>query len=141
MDSRLALGLDYGLRRIGVAVGSRATGAARALTTLPCVDGTPDWQMLAALLEEWQPERLVVGLPLNLDGTDSEMTARTRRFARRLEGRFHLPVELVDERLSSAEAHTALKEDRRTGRRRRPIAREDIDREAAAVILQAWLDR
>lgn len=141
MDTSLALGLDYGLRRIGVAVGSRATGAARALTTLPCEDGTPDWDRLAALLEEWRPDRLVVGLPLNLDGTESEMTARARRFARRLEGRFQLPVEMIDERLSSAEALATLKEDRRTGRRRRPVAREDVDREAAAVILQAWLDR
>src|SRR5690625_959735 len=96
-----ALSFDYGTRTIGVAVGQSVTGSATPLAPLPARDGGPRWESVAALLDEWQPRLLVVGQPLNMDGTESELSQRAARFARRLEGRFRLPVRLVDERLSS----------------------------------------
>ncbi|NNC55263.1 MAG: Holliday junction resolvase RuvX, partial [Pseudomonadales bacterium] len=84
----LYLGFDYGARQIGVAVGQSATGSARPLCILPAREGQPDWTQLAALLQEWQPQALVVGLPLHMDGSEGESAARARKFAARLHGRF-----------------------------------------------------
>lgn len=133
------LAFDYGRRRIGVAVGNTLTGDARPLTTLDATDAGPDWARIAALLAEWRPARLVVGVPYNDRAQNEVMATEAQRFARRLQGRFELPVDMVDERLSSADAHDRLKEGRRAGRRG-PIAKKDIDSAAAAVILQDWLD-
>lgn len=131
------LGFDYGLRRIGVAVGQRVTGTARALITLSATDGVPDWNQIANLIATWQPDALIVGLPLQLDGTHSSITVAAERFARRLHGRFGLPVHLHDERLSSHAASelrdsAAVKLARNTN--------DSIDHLAAQVILQDWLD-
>lgn len=143
------LAFDYGRRRIGVAVGNTLTGRARALETVAATDAGPDWARIGALLREWQPSRLVVGVPYNAEAAGAESTesaesddiaAAAQRFARRLHGRFQLPVELVDERLSSAAAYAGLVAERRAGQRGR-IARHDIDSAAAAVILQDWLDK
>jgi len=136
------LAFDYGRRRIGVAVGNTLTGQARALETLADTGTGPDWARIGALLESWRPARLVVGVPYNAGpGEDpgAQLAAEAQRFARRLHGRYQLPVDLVDERLSSAEAYAQLKGERREGRRGR-IGKEDIDSTAAAVILQDWLD-
>lgn len=140
------LAFDYGRRRIGVAVGNTLTGRARALETVAATDAGPDWERIAALLREWRPGRLVVGVPYNdaaegAEGAEgADIAGEAQRFARRLHGRFELPVELVDERLSSAAAYAGLVAERRGGRRGR-IARQDIDSAAAAVILQDWLDK
>ncbi|HHH46165.1 MAG TPA: Holliday junction resolvase RuvX [Thiotrichales bacterium] len=124
------LGFDFGERRIGVATGQTVTRTASALTTLHWGPEAPlPWDRLSALVAEWRPDGLVVGLPLHLDGAESDMAARVRRFARQLEGRFGLPVYLVDERLSSWQAEAM-------GRRG-----EAVDAEAARIILQDWLDR
>jgi putative Holliday junction resolvase len=138
--ARLALGFDYGRRRIGVAVGGPATGRASPLAIVRCRDDGPDWTAVEGLVEEWRPDRLVVGLPYNDDGTESDMTRLVRRFAGRLQARFRIPVELVDERLSSREAEARLREARATGARRRRVRKEDVDMVATAVILQGWLD-
>ncbi|WJW75784.1 Holliday junction resolvase RuvX [Thiohalobacter sp. IOR34] len=127
------LGFDHGRTRIGVAVGSTLTGSARALTTLPAREGQPDWETVSQLIAEWQPALLVVGRPRRLDGSDSESTVAAERFARRLEGRYHLPVRRMDEQLSSHEAEALL-----GAEARRDPAR--IDAEAARIILQNWLD-
>lgn len=119
-----ALGLDFGERRIGVAVGQSVTGTARALTTLESRDRRPDWETLGALVCEWRPERLVVGMPIHADGSEHALTARIERFCRQLEGRFRIPVAIIDERLSSREAATRT--------------RGDLDAEAARVILETW---
>ena len=131
MTSQVLLGFDYGRRRIGVAVGQTVTGTATALTTLAARDGQPDWDTVTALIEQWQPSALVVGLPLQLDGTEGETSQQARRFARRLEGRYKRPVHLMDERLSSrtAEQH-----------RSRGDTRQGLDALAAQVILQDWLE-
>lgn len=125
------LGFDFGSRRIGVAVGQRVTGTASALTTLAARDGQPDWAQVAKLLDTWQPDALVVGLPLQLDGSRGDVTEAAERFARRLEGRYHLPVYLYDERLSSHAAEHWSGEHAK---------RDDLDAAAAQIILQDWLD-
>lgn len=130
-SAQTLLGFDFGTRRIGVAVGQRVTGTSRALTTLTARDGQPDWTQVERLIATWQPDALVVGLPLQLDGTHSDITAAAARFARRLHGRFRLPVHLQDERLSSYAA-----EQLNPG----PRTRDDLDAAAARIILQDWLD-
>ena len=118
------LGFDFGARRIGVAIGNRLTGHARPLTTIDAIDTEARWKALNAVIDEWQPAALAVGIPLHPDGAPHAMTARCERFARQLEGRYRLSVVRVDERYSSA-----------------VVEREgDVDAAAAAVILQQWLD-
>jgi putative Holliday junction resolvase len=138
-ERSLALGFDFGLRRIGVAVGSKTTGTATPLVAVPCLEGQPDWPAIQTLVSEWRPDRLVVGLPYNSDGSESDMSRAARRFGNRLAGRFGLPVEFVDETLSSNEATQRLVGARRRGERRR-IRKQDVDRLAASIILQTWLD-
>jgi len=130
------LGFDYGTRQIGVAVGQTLTGSAQPLLVLKARDGVPDWQQIARLLDEWKPDALIVGLPLNMDGTPSEMSRRAEKFARRLEGRYQLRVHCVDERLSTFEAKQSLRDSRRT-----PSSYRDdpVDALAAALLLQTWL--
>ncbi|KPK38654.1 MAG: Holliday junction resolvase [Gammaproteobacteria bacterium SG8_47] len=125
------LGFDYGRKRIGVAVGQTVSGSATALTTVSARDGQPDWRSISALIQDWQPELLVVGLPLSMDGSEHELTQAARRFGNRLAGRYNLPVEFVDERLTSVEAEA---------RQVRPPRPGDIDKIAAQIILQDWLD-
>ncbi len=138
--ARLALGFDFGRRRIGVAVGGSATGRATPLAVVRCRDDGPDWSAIEALVDEWKPDRLIVGLPYNDDGSESEMTRLARRFAGRLQARFRIPAELVDERMSSREAEDRLRRERASGARRRRVRKGDVDMGAAAVILQGWLD-
>lgn len=132
---RLLLGFDYGTKQIGVAVGQVVTGQARELCTLKAQNGVPDWTRVEALVKEWQPDAIVVGLPLNMDGTPSEMSARAEKFARRLNGRFGLPVHTHDERLTTFEAKgERLAQGQRGGYRERPV-----DALAAALLLEGWL--
>lgn len=134
---RLLLGFDYGTRQIGVAVGQMITGQARELCVLKAQNGVPDWQQIEALLKEWQPDALVVGLPLNMDGSSSEMSERAEKFARRLHGRYQLPVHTHDERLTTYEAKgQRLAQGQRGGYRERPV-----DAIAAALLLQGWLEQ
>jgi putative Holliday junction resolvase len=137
MPDEVVLGFDFGTQRIGVAVGATMLRNARALTTISAAANAARFEAISRLITEWQPARLVVGLPLALDGSEHEMTARCRRFAQQLNGRFKLPVVLADERLSSAEAEGRLRADGRDLRRNKPA----IDAEAAAVILQSYFDR
>lgn len=132
-----ALGFDFGLRRIGVATGQSVTGSATPVTTLPANDGLPDWSRVDRLIEQWKPDRLVVGLPYTMDGREQAITQGARDFAHSLEQRYARPVHTVDERLSSKEAEARLRELRQQGRRR--VRREDIDSVAACIILESWL--
>lgn len=127
-----AMAFDFGLGHIGCAVGQTLTSTARPLAVLKARDGQPDWQQLAALVGEWRPNVLLVGLPLNMDGSESEFCGRARKFARRLHGRLSLPVKMVDERLSSREA-----KDR--GGRRDSYRKQPVDDLAAQIILETWL--
>jgi putative Holliday junction resolvase len=98
------LAFDFGLRNIGVATGQAITRTASEIATVRARDGVPDWNTVDALVRQWQPDALLVGLPLNMDDTESEMSTRAKRFARKLRSRYRLTVELVDERLTSFEA-------------------------------------
>jgi putative Holliday junction resolvase len=127
------LGFDFGKQRIGIAVGQGVTGTATALRTVTSRNGKPDWEAISALVDEWNPEALVVGLPLHADGSDSDMTTAARKFARQLEARYRLPVYTMDERLSSHAARQLQQDDRRG-------AKAGIDAVAAMIILQNWLE-
>ena len=133
-DADCALGFDYGTRLIGVAVGSRLGHGARAIATI----GNGDWTRLDAVVAEWRPARLVVGLPLALDGGEQPMSRAAREFARMLERRYALGVDLVDERHTSGEAARRFAEQRSRGAARRKDAAQ-VDALAAAVILDDWL--
>ncbi len=102
------LAFDFGTKSIGVAVGQRITGTARPLPAIKAQDGTPDWNIIERLLKEWQPDEIIVGLPLNMDGTEQPLTARARNFANRIHGRFGVDVKLHDERLRTVEARSGL---------------------------------
>jgi putative holliday junction resolvase len=130
------LAFDFGQQRIGVAVGETLLAQAHPLTVLHGAANDHRFAAIASLLAEWQPERLIVGLPAHLDGVEHEMSARCRRFAHQLEGRFRLPVDLADERLSSCDAGVRLREAGRDARRAKPV----LDAVAAQLILQTWFD-
>ncbi|MDF3982060.1 Holliday junction resolvase RuvX [Luteibacter sp. PPL201] len=131
-------GFDVGTKIVGVAVGNRLTGTARALATLAVRDGAPDWTALDALRREWLPETLVVGLPLDDDGKEQPMSRKARRFAEQLGERYGLPVVFCDERMTSQEAARRFAAGRAAGTRKRSDV-QSIDAEAAAVILESYL--
>lgn len=131
------LGFDFGLARIGIACGELETGNAAALTVLHDESNAARFSAIATLLAEWQPVALVVGLPSHLDGREHELSARCRRFANQLHGRFGLPVLLNDERLSSAEAEQQLRE---AGLHNWRDRKQQLDAIAAQLILQHFLD-
>lgn len=131
-------GFDVGSKLTGLAIGNTLTSSARALTTIAVRDDLPDWQRLDGLCKEWQPDTLVIGLPLTLDGAEQPASRRARQFATQLQQRYNLPVVLVDERHSSQEAAQRFAAARAAGLKRRRDATH-IDAEAAAVILERWL--
>ena len=122
----IVFGFDFGVKRIGIAMGNTLTGHAQPLTVIKAVDNATRFQVIGDLIDQWKPARLVVGEPRHPDGAEHDMTLRSRRFANQLHGRFNLPVELVDERYSSAVIP------QRRG--------EIIDAKAAAIILQQYFD-
>jgi putative holliday junction resolvase len=134
-----ALVFDFGTRKIGVASANRASKTTTPLATLPAHDGVPEWRDIQALIRDWQPEVLVLGLPRNTDGTDSEMTDRVRVFGRWLEEKSGLQVEEIDERFTSTEAEALLRDQRRDGMRTRRVRPEDIDRMAARLMAETWI--
>ncbi len=135
------LAFDFGQRRIGIAVGDLATSIASPLTTLCSNSGTQKWSDIGAIIDEWRPGTLIVGVPYNMDGSASALTDLALRFGRQLEGRFGLPVDTVDERLTSREAEAELKRQRRDGLKRRRTSKPDIDKIAARLILETWFVR
>ncbi|HCP22043.1 MULTISPECIES: Holliday junction resolvase RuvX [Marinobacter] len=132
--NRRLLAFDFGTRRIGVASGQEMLGTGQPLAMLPARDGIPDWQQIEALLAEWQPDIVLVGLPLNMDDTENEMCARARKFGKRLHGRYHVTVEMVDERLTSYEAKGEVM----AGGGSRDFGRHGVDDRAAVLILETW---
>lgn len=129
------LGFDFGTKRIGVASAQAVTGTASPLSPVPARDGIPDWEKLDALVAEWTPEALVVGLPLNMDDTESELSHLARKFARRMVARYRLPVFMCDERLSSHSARGLLMEVQSRRKGKLPA----LDSTAAVLIAEAWL--
>lgn len=131
------LAFDFGEKRIGVAVGERSLAQAHPLTTIRSEANAERFAAIAALIGEWKPSSLVVGLPLALDGTPHAMTARCTRFANQLRGRFGLPVDYAEERLTSVEADERLRE---TGHNAKS-AKEHLDAMAAQIILQCYFEQ
>ena len=131
------LAFDFGTKRIGVAVGELEMAQAHPLATIRDERNDRRFAAITALIDEWQPVRLVVGLPVALDGTPHAMTARCTRFANQLRGRFRLDVDYAEERLSSAEAEERLRESGYNARG----ARDHLDTLAAQIILQSYFQR
>lgn len=136
--SDVTLAFDFGMRRIGVAIGSPLTGAARALTTLHH-HGDPDWHAIGDLIDQWRPDTLVVGLPLLADGTEQSITGHARGFMDDLRQRYGLAVYAVDERYSSTAAESELRQQRASGSRKHRVKKGDSDAVAARIILETWL--
>ena len=135
------MGFDYGRKRIGVAIGQELTATTQAIDTIAVRQSKPDWDHITRLLEEWKPDLLLIGLPMNMDGTEHDISKAARRFANQLNGRYQLPVELVDERLSSVEAEEIITEARRDKRIKKSQAKRSLDQVAAEIIIRTWLSQ
>lgn len=134
-----ALAFDFGLKQMGVAYGQTLTSSAKELCIVKASDGIPNWDNLHSLIDEWQPNLLLVGLPLNMDGSESDLSKLARKFARRLQGRTGLETLMVDERLTSHNIKSSIREqDLNANGSRTDLSK--IDHLAAALILQSWLD-
>ncbi|BCD98008.1 Holliday junction resolvase RuvX [Marinagarivorans cellulosilyticus] len=131
------IGFDYGLKNIGVAIGQSITRTASEQPSLAARDGIPNWEQVEKLLKEWKIDTAIVGLPLNMDGTDSELSTRTKKFANRLHGRFGITVHMMDERLSTREAKAEAAERGHKGN----YGQNPIDAIAARLILESWLNQ
>lgn len=136
VQSGTVLAFDFGERRIGVAVGEHLIHSANPLTTIDSESNEVRFAAITQLINEWQPKLLIVGLPLSLDGSETDVTQLCKKFARRLNGRFNLPVILVDERYSSAEASQLLNETGIKGRAQKAM----LDQVAAQTILGSYFD-
>jgi len=138
--AEIILAFDFGRRRIGVACGDTVSRTAAPLGGIPVGSAGLPWDALDSLMREWQPAVVVVGLPYNVDGSESGAAGAVRGFADGLAGRYALRVRLVDERYSSLEAERRLTGARKSGARKRRVSKSDIDAVAACVILERWLN-
>jgi putative holliday junction resolvase len=137
VKSGAVIAFDFGEQRVGVAMGEHLLKNASPLTTIDAESNEVRFSMISVMISEWQPTLLIVGLPLNLDGEETSMSKLCRKFARRLNGRFNLPVLLIDERFSSAEASDQLNHQGIRGRAQKPM----IDQMAASLILRSYFDQ
>lgn len=137
MANRTMMAFDFGTLSIGVAIGQEVTRTARPLTAFKAKNGVPDWQLVEKLLREWQPNLVIVGLPLNMDGSEQPLTQQARTFANRLHGRFGYQVVLHDERLTTVEARAGLFEHGGY----RALNKGRIDAGSAVIILESWFER
>ncbi|MDG6897471.1 crossover junction endodeoxyribonuclease RuvA [Actinobacillus delphinicola] len=128
------LAFDFGTRSIGCAVGQSITGTAQSLPAFKAKDGIPNWQAIEQCLKNWQPRVVIVGLPLNMDGTEQDLTLRAKKFAQRLHGRFGVEVILQDERLTTCDARAEIFE--RGGYR--ALDKGKVDGISACLILESW---
>lgn len=135
MAADTLLAFDYGEKNIGVAVGNTATGQAHPLTTVRVTRQQPDWDCITGLIKEWKPAALVIGLPLTMDGDDNPVTPKARKFGNKLNGRYNLPIHMVDERLTTREARTQLFDAGVPQHRHAAL----LDQLAAQKILQTYL--
>ncbi len=125
--SGVVIGFDFGLRRIGVAIGQTITQTASPEAIVNSKDGKPDWEHITRLFEAWKPVAIVVGLPMRLDGSEQALTQPARKFGQRLSGRYHCPIFYMEEQLSSIAAES------------RQLKQPHIDDHAAQIILESWL--
>lgn len=137
MSSPSCLAFDFGMKSIGVAIGQEVTGTASPLDALKAMDGIPNWDEVGRIIQEWQPHCLLVGLPLNMDGTEQPITANVKRFAGRLSHKFQLPVHQHDERLSTVDAKEKLFA---LGGYKK-LTKGKVDSVSACLIYESWLLR
>ena len=137
-SGRTLLGFDFSKNRIGIAVGQELTGTVTPLKTLHARNSKPDWDGITQLIEEWQPDLCIVGLPLTEEGEEQDASQAARRFANQLNGRYQLPVELSDERFTTREAQSLIQQSSMSKKDRQNKA--NIDKIAAQLILQSWLE-
>lgn len=136
MTTKTVLGFDYGTKSIGVAVGQAITGTANPICSLKAIDGIPNWDQIGELIKEWQPNLVVVGLPLNMDGTEQEITQRAKKFANRINGRFNIKVVTQDERLTTADAKARLFEFKGY----KALTKGQIDAISAVLIIESYFE-
>jgi putative Holliday junction resolvase len=129
------LGLDFGMKSIGVAVGQMVTRQATALQAIKANQGIPRWEALDSIIQEWQPQALIVGLPLNMDGSEQWITEHARAFMQQLSQRYSLAVHSMDERLSTYDAKKTLYQQQKN----KPMRKQQIDATAAKIILETWM--
>lgn len=134
--AKTVLAFDFGTQSIGCAVGQSITGTAQGLPAFKAQDGIPNWEQIEKVIKNWQPDLLVVGLPLNMDGTEQPLTQRAKKFANRLNGRFNLPVVLQDERLTTVEARAEIF----TRGGYKALKKEKVDSISACLILESWFE-
>ena len=135
-EKDIVMGFDFGSQKIGVAVGQLVTSTATPISIIKAKNGIPDWDEIRNLIEEWKPSLLVVGFPINMDDSESEMSRLSQKFARKLNGRFNLPFEMMDERLTSWEAKQVVRKKKTKPSERRRL----VNMVAAQILLQAYLD-
>ena len=136
MGQRTVIGFDFGKKYIGVAVGQEITGSATPLGSVRANDGIPHWDNINNYLKEWQPDYIVVGLPLNMDGSEQQLTLDAKKFGKRIMGKFGLPVEFQDERLTTADAKEQLFA--RGGYKN--LKKDNIDAESAKLIIESYFE-
>lgn len=137
IGQRTVIGFDFGKRYIGVAVGQEITGSASPLGSVKANDGIPNWPELEKYLKEWLPQLIVVGLPLNMDGTEQQLTLDAKKFGNRVSGRYGIPVEFQDERLTTADAKEQLFS--RGGYKN--LKKDNIDAESARLIIESYFEQ
>lgn len=137
IGQRTIIGFDFGKKYIGVAVGQEITGSASPLGSIKANDGIPNWEDLTRYLKEWLPDLIVVGLPLNMDGSEQQLTKDAKKFGNRIAGRFGLNVEFQDERLTTADAKEQLFS--RGGYKN--LKKDNIDAESARLIIESFFEQ
>lgn len=132
--AHMVMAFDFGTQKMGIAAGHALTGTAKALALFPMQDGIPHWENLEKIIQEWKPDIMLVGLPLNMDDSESELSTRARKFARRLKHRLNKPVWMVDERLSTRDARESLSRLQQNKQARKTSA----DSLAAVLMIETW---
>jgi putative Holliday junction resolvase len=136
VGQRTVLGFDFGKKYIGIAVGQEITGSASPLGSVKAQDGIPKWENIEKYIKEWQPHFIVVGLPLNMDGSEQQLTLDAKKFGKRLQGRFGLPVEFQDERLTTADAKERLFAQGGF----KNLKKDNIDSHSAMLIIESFFE-
>lgn len=136
----VVIAFDFGLKRTGVAVGNTITGSATPECTLIGKNEQPDWDGISRLFKEWQPSQIVVGMPVELDGSENPLKKRIERFCNQINGRYNVAVDQENEQFTSIEAAQRLKQVRQTGRKQK-VSKDEVDKIAASIILENWMQK
>jgi len=136
----VVIAFDFGLKRTGVAVGNTVIGSATPECTITSKNALPDWDAITELIQEWKPAHIVVGMPTELDGSENPLKKRIDRFCNQIQGRYNIAVDQENEQFSSIEAAQRLKQLRQSGRKQK-VGKEEVDKIAASIILENWMQK